>query len=267
MSTAAVGMETNGAPPDWRASLPDDLKGAPSLQKFQDLPSLAKGYTELEKLTGSAVRIPKADATPEEHEKFLARLGRPESPDKYELKAPELPEGMQYDDEKLAGFRSMAHSAGLLPRQAQALLEKYTEYRIQEMKRSSDESKQREEAGLSSLKQEWGADFDKKAASAARAVETYGGKELKELWDSVPLGANAALARAFAKIGEKLAEERVVMGDTRESAGESKDEILLKIETIRKDPNHPYNSKIDNEAKRAAMREMGRLYEKAYGGT
>ena len=43
--------------------------------------ALAKHAFNQEKLLGSAIRIPKEDATPEEREAFLTKRGRPEKPD------------------------------------------------------------------------------------------------------------------------------------------------------------------------------------------
>src|SRR3990172_11892156 len=85
------------APTDWRAALPADLQADKSLEQFKGKdwaevgPTLAKGYVETKKMVGGSLKVPKEDATPEEQAAFYTALGRPETPDKYETKVPELP--------------------------------------------------------------------------------------------------------------------------------------------------------------------------------
>ena len=98
------------------------------LQKagLTDAKALAKHAHNQEKLLGSAVRIPGKDATDEERNAFLNKLGRPEAADKYEFKAPEgLPEGFEYDGKVEAAFRDIAHKAGLTQAQAAAVRDWY----------------------------------------------------------------------------------------------------------------------------------------------
>src|SRR6185437_3686507 len=97
---------------------PDVAKQYPTLTKFKDLPSLAKSYAELEKSYGSSLRMPAPDAPQEERDAFYSKLGRPESPDKYEIK---FGEGVAVDDKLLGSFREAAHKLGLSQQQAQAL--------------------------------------------------------------------------------------------------------------------------------------------------
>src|SRR2546425_12460091 len=75
---------------DWRTGLDPVLAKDPSLATIKDIPSLAKLAVEGQKMVGGSIRLPKADAKPEEAEKawgdIYGKLGRPDTPDKYELK-------------------------------------------------------------------------------------------------------------------------------------------------------------------------------------
>jgi len=116
VSAGATTLTNNGAADgaqDWRTSLPEELRTEKSLEKYKSVPEVAKAYVEASKLMGNAVHMPKADATQEEFDKFYARLGRPESPDKYELKRPENPAGGQWDEGLEKEFRTAAHASGL----------------------------------------------------------------------------------------------------------------------------------------------------------
>lgn len=89
---------------------------------IKGLEDLAKTAREQSKLLGNAIRVPGKDATEEEREAFLNKLGRPEKPDGYDFKPPEdLPENLPYDAERASSFRALAHKAGLTQAQAQAV--------------------------------------------------------------------------------------------------------------------------------------------------
>jgi hypothetical protein len=109
---------------DWRSSIPDDIRGEKSLADIKDVGALAKGYVESQKMIGRSIRIPGKDAEKTDFDAFYGKLrevpgvvympdgadeaamgdlytklGRPESPDKYQLKRPDnLPEGMVYNE-------------------------------------------------------------------------------------------------------------------------------------------------------------------------
>src|SRR5581483_740520 len=115
--------QTAPEPNSWHASLPEDLRSNQSLGKFKDVGSLAKSYVELEKHQGGALRLPGEDAKPEDWDAFYNKLGRPESPDKYEVKRPELGEGIQWPEQTEKSFLQQAHKLGLNSKQAQGLMD------------------------------------------------------------------------------------------------------------------------------------------------
>lgn len=101
----------------WRDKLP-----AP-VQKFVgDNIAAARAKTE------GMVKLPGADAPPEEWTPILKALGHPDTPEGYEIAKPEaLPEGVEWNDEFAAGFAKFAHEAGLPKGQAQRLIAWHTE--------------------------------------------------------------------------------------------------------------------------------------------
>jgi hypothetical protein len=260
---AAVAQGGGNAGTDWRASLPEELRADPSIKDFKDIGGLTKSFIEAQKLVGGSVRLPKADASDEEWGKFYTRLGRPDAADKYELKRPAVPEGVPYDEGLEKNFKAWAHEAGLHPRQAQRLLDRFTAAQAENL----TTYRKGMETGIAELKKEWGANFDKNAALAVKAVNELGGDEIKGLLDSTGLGNHPALVKFFANLGAQLGEDTIVLGDgpTTQDEG-SRDAIQLKINEIRNDPKHPYNSRNATPAARqAAVREVNALYEKLYG--
>ena len=75
---------------------------------------------------GTSVRIPGADAKPEDVAAFHTKLGRPEAAEKYEYAGPEnLAERFQTDDETINSFRKIAFNAGYTPAQFKAATDFY----------------------------------------------------------------------------------------------------------------------------------------------
>jgi hypothetical protein len=167
--------------PDWKATLPEDIRAAPSLQSFKDVAALARSHVEVQKLVGSSIRPPGPDAPPEKRAEFLGKftkdfpelvnskdenallgaLGRPEDAKEYAPpKDVELPENM------VAEVRNYAKEAGLTKKQAEALF-----------KASASQYQQQQEAvgkSQQELKTEWGAALEERTKLAASAAEKMG---------------------------------------------------------------------------------------------
>lgn len=247
---------------DWRAGLPEDIRADKSLETFKDIPDLAKSFIATKKMVGNATRIPGPDAKPEEWDTLYNKLGRPEAPDKYEFKRPEVPENVKYDEELETAFRGMAHKAGLSTRQAQAVLEQFTTF---SQERLGNFTKQME-TGVGELKKEWGAKFDANVGAAARTVKELGGDEIVALLNETGLGNHPAMIKFFAKLGEATSEDSLIIGDNA-NVQETRDAILLKIHEIENDKTHPYNdAKAPYDVREVAKKQVSALYKQAYGG-
>lgn len=108
------------------AALDEDTRGWLQTKGLADVSAVVKSARESEKLLGNAVRIPGKEATPEEREAFLNKLGRPEKADAYQYTAPkDLPEGLPYDGEKATAFKELSHKLGLTQEQSAALHDFY----------------------------------------------------------------------------------------------------------------------------------------------
>lgn len=244
-------------PQDWRTSLPEDMRADKSFESFKDIGSFAKSFLDTKRMVGDAIRMPKADAPPEEWNKIYDRLGRPESPEKYEIKRPELPEGTPYDEDAEKSYKTWAHEAGLNPRQAQALFDKYTAFQTEKISNYTKEM----ETGVTELKKEWGGDYDKRIGLAQRAVNEVAGEDVKKLLGDTGLGNHPVLIKFFSELGSQMGEAALILGNEQINAG-GVDAIQAKIDAIRNDPNHPYqNPKATQKSHEAAILEMNKLYE------
>ena len=92
----------------WRDSLSDDIKGDASLENINDINSLAKGYVHAQRMVGAdKIALPGKYATEDDWQQVYTKLGRPDSPENYELNY-NIPEGD--DGANLNQFKEISES-------------------------------------------------------------------------------------------------------------------------------------------------------------
>jgi len=209
----------NEHPDGWIAQLPDDLKSNEALTGFEKIGDFANAYleqgkakTELDGKLANSIQLLKDDATDEEKADFFNKIGRPEAPDKYELKDPELPEEYKYPEYVQQSFRLAAHKEGLTKQQAENLYDWF--YRDIISRNIVAESERRKEV-FDEFKKEWGADFERNKQVADRLIMQIEKEGVPGLfkyltegqWDHDPY-----LIKAFHIIGEKILEDTTPPG-------------------------------------------------------
>jgi hypothetical protein len=203
-SVSEAPVETN-----WKDSLPDDIRGDASLESVNDINSLAKGYIHAQRMVGAdKIAIPGKYGTDEDWQQVYSKLGRPEAPDKYELNYT-LPEGD--DGANLNQFKEVSHKLGLLPQQAQGILEFYNEMNQAVVKQGEIELNDNRQNVVQGLQKEFGKATDSKIQLAERVAKQFGTPEIFEtkLADGTPLGNHPDMIRAFIKIGEAISEDKL----------------------------------------------------------
>lgn len=229
--------ETPAAPEtpayDWRTDIHPDVKDDKLWASVPDVRSLTKGYADAVKYNVGAIKMPAADASPEEVGKFYDKLGRPASPEGYAVG-----EGHPAGSEFLA-LRAVAHDAGLSAKQFQQLQDGYARLHGEHEAAARQTAKQVTEE----LRTEWGGAYDKKMGLAQRAIKMGG----EELWTKVggsPLGNDPAFIKWVAQIGEALAEEGMIDGQiegvpTKDTAKQELDTLTASKAYLQaSDPGH-----------------------------
>ena len=182
---------------------------------------LAKSYRSLESEYSKSIRTPGENATPEEWTAFYGKMGRPETADKYELKldANSLPESFPYDQTNAVEFRNWAHEAGLNPRQAQMLHDKFVGHQAARFAEMQTAQAKATEETHRALVSDWGDvetdGYKRNVELLSRAVRGLGLSEA--LAQRGVLGKDgsvmdATLAKALAKVGKELYAEDKMLG-------------------------------------------------------
>lgn len=203
---AASGLSFDGYSDDVRVTL--NARGVtPDAQGFK---ALAEQYHNANKyiLTNGArdvIGVPTKEAGPEAWDRVYTALGRPPSPDAYQLKL-DAPEG-QVNGEFLTFGRGLMHKFGVPAERAQEFVNDYMAY---EQKTAAAEG-QRQEQVITEIKQREGAAFESKVARGQEAVRKLGLSA--ELLGSVEkqLGTGPML-QLFMALGSRISEGQFLTG-------------------------------------------------------
>ena len=204
---------------------------------WKDPDTAIKSYSELEKrltdVSSKALTPPAPDAPQEQWDAFYAKLGRPEKPEAYEFKLPEdLPQDMPYDSEGAKEYQQWAHEAGLTPKQAQILHDRFARRTAGQYQQQAQAFDQRTTSATEALTKAWGGDlssdsYKQNQQFADRFIANNGGDALMtELKANGTIAENGMIlspltAMAFAKAGRALyKEDALITGG--QSTGQSK---------------------------------------------
>lgn len=232
-----VGEGENAKP--WYATIPEEGARQHIEAKGYKTPAelaLANyNLTKLQRGDPTVIGLPGDDATPEQMSEFYERLGRPAEPAGYEFK---FDEGVKVDDSMLEFGRSAFHEAGLTPKQAQIVADKWNEFAASKTEELQGQTAQQNDAELDALKSAWGEDLDKNKAAGQRAMQALGIKP--ELVEKIEQNiGSAAIVELLATIGRKSDEGGFTNsdqgGDPNNPETMSKEQAAAKITALQGD--------------------------------
>lgn len=204
---------------DVASVLPEDLKGAKSLEKF----SAFKGKSWVENVTRSLisaqgmigadpneiVRVP-ADASKlslEDRNKLMGRFGLPADAKAYELKPTKnTVEGFAPDAPLSKWFAQTAQKLGIFPDQAQQLFEGYAGQIGEAIKLQQTQLAATDRQNVETLQREYGKDFEELLGDARLGAQKLGGNEFVEKIGNAGLGTDPVFVKAMAQYGKVMRE-------------------------------------------------------------
>jgi hypothetical protein len=147
----------------------------------------------------TTITVPKGDATPEQWEEFYKKIGRPDSPDKYEFKHGE---GVTVDKDLETLGRNIFHKLGVPGAKAQEAIDMWNAAVAEKLGKNAEEAKATNDAELDALSKSWGADLDKNRAAGERVMKALGldAKFMEKIEGQI---GSAAVVELLAKIGRK----------------------------------------------------------------
>lgn len=188
-------------------------------RKAPKVEELGKGYKNLEKLLGrEKVPLPTGDEDEEGWARWYAAMGRPEGPDKYEFKRPDLPQDLQYDEDTEKAFREWAHINGLNKKQANNLYDAYVKTQIERHAAWHNGQKQSRTKIEGDLRREYGNQYDGKVNLAKTAIREFADPDYLAWLDESGMGNDPRMIRAWIRVGEKMTGETKLKGAPAQQA-------------------------------------------------
>ena len=226
----------------WKEAISEEYRNDPNISKFTEIDALAKSYINATRMIGQdKVAVPNENSTDDQWNEVYAKLGRPESADKYKLDVKS--EAVPIEDGAIKQFAETSHKLGLNNKQAQGILEYYKsmmEGSAQQFKVDTETAQAQAEQ---QLRQEWGKTFEenvKKAGSVAKANLGVDVLDM-QLKDGTRLGDHPEVIKGFAKIADMMSEDKIVSTES-ENVDQGKD-IEQEISRIMNDRTGPYWNK------------------------
>lgn len=253
----------------WYSSIPEEpVRELMKVKNYKNPAELAMAYHNANKMingSGDVVVMPKADAKPEEWNAFYTKLGRPESPDKYEFKHPD---GTKPDEGLVKLGKELFFDMGATPAKAQAALDKWEKFVAESNAARVEQERVENDSQIKALETKWGDQLEANKAAGNRAVKALGidAALIEKIEANI---GSAAIVELLAAIGRKSDEGGFKgggnnNGDPNDVSTMSKEQASAKIVELRgnaefdkkfTDSKHPEHA--------AAVALMERLFAKA----
>lgn len=204
--------------------------------------------------TGVKEIILGAELTDADREEVYKRLGRPETPEGYDL-SEIVPE--TYSQDVIEQFKQKAHEAGMTPEGVKKMAQWYKELEIKQQEAIVKSRQMQADRDILELKKEFGVNFDQEISNARKALDAYTDKAFRQYMDETGLGNNPALVKAFAKIGRELSEDRLVQSETAMRLARNEDLVRSEINRLRSDKAFMERYRRGDAA---AVQRLNRLY-------
>jgi len=226
----------------WKEAISEEFRSDPNIAKFTEIDALAKSYINATKMIGQdKVAVPNNNSTEDQWNEVYSKLGRPESPDKYELNVKS--DVVPIDETAIKTFAETSHKLGLNNRQAQGILEFYKNSMEGSAQQSKIDMETAQANAEQQLRQEWGKTFEDNVRKAGSLAKANLGVEVldMQLQDGTRLGDHPDIIKGFAKIADMMSEDKIVSTES-ENVNQGKD-IESEISSIVNDKNSPYWNK------------------------
>lgn len=224
----------------------------------------SKGYKSADDIAAALmaadnmVSLPTDKSTEEELNAFYAKLGRPESADKYAFN---IKEGES--DEFAKQIAPALFAAGVSQRQLNALLPKWNEIISANQAAQNKAMEEEFNKATADLKTEWGANYDANEKLAQRATQALG-LTAEEVDGLVKAKGTAWVYKTMAKFGKALGDGEIkgLNGHADKNLSDPK-EAQAEIARLMKDAD--YAAKVANRDPEA-LKLWEKLSKAAYGG-
>jgi len=226
----------------WKDSISEDFRNDPSIEKFTEIDALAKSYINATKMIGQdKIIIPTKNSGQEAWDEAYAKLGRPESPEKYTFDVKS--DVVNMDEGAIKSFAEQSHKLGLNNKQAEGILDFYKNNMEGSAQQAKIDTETAQSQAEQELRQEWGRDFEGKVKQAGALAKANINPEVLDmtLSNGTRLGDHPEIIKGFAKIANMMSEDKIV--STESENVNTVADIETEISAITNDTDGPYWNK------------------------
>lgn len=202
-------------------TVPEAYREKPYMKGIDSMDKLWSQFDNAQSLIGKkTIGVPTQESTIEEWENFYNKMGRPEAPDKYEIKPYELPEEIKRTDEDLALMRNIFHKAGLTNKQAQQILDETDKAMAEYFNKNKEDMSKMVEARnnefMQKLEKHFGAEKEQAIAVTETMLKKYTPKGMEDIVRGLDDKTMLALSAVLNNVHKASKSE-----DTFDKGGES----------------------------------------------
>jgi len=202
MSEAEGAVET--AQPTTTSWYPEEYAETVTAKGWKEPADALKSYSEMEKYVGKVksggLQLPD-ELGNEDVSQIYSRLGRPESPDKYDFNAPD---GVELDNDLLGQFKQYAHTQNLTGAQFKSMVQFQIDATNAALEAQQTYQMEAKEAAAKALKETWKENYD---ANFKKAKETAVNLDLLDVADELGLSDDPRFIQKMLDLSSKLSED------------------------------------------------------------
>lgn len=217
---------------NWRDYIPEDLRDRQEWGRVDSIQDVFKNYIEGQKTISQSVRIPDANSTPEDVQRFYSKLGKPASASEYTFDyTPKEGYSLGKDDYDFSSFQDIAEKANLTKDQYAALANLYLDtqnmnYRAVQERQANEVASELQRAELQ-LRQDWGGEYQ----SNINLIQSKIGSVYDQ--DTINKMNEAGLFRDQSFLKAQLQLTKMMTGDTIFMDGSVIENVPQNIEALR----------------------------------
>jgi len=226
--TVSTEAPPSAAPPnlDVTASfsdIPESYRSDPVFEGFSSSEDIFKEFKNLKMVqdarnNNGMIELIGEDSPPELVDQFYQKLGKPPTAAEYGFARPEnLPEGLDFSDERMAKFAELAHSQHLTKAQAGTLMEFYNNMVLEAYSQSQAQEEAQLESNMKALEAKWGGEygsekFNAHHKNAQKAFNYVADADMKKAFQEDPkLSSHPLVLELLSRLGSKMGPDAVTI--------------------------------------------------------
>lgn len=217
---------------NWKDFIPEELKDRSEWSNIKDPADLFKNYINAQQMISKSVRIPGADATPEDISNFYSKLGKPQSKTDYTFEYTPAKEGYIFNKDSFdfTVFQDIADKANLTKDQYQALASAYidinNENYLTQNKMLEEKAAEELKSAENKLKMAWGNNYNQNINAITEKVKMLYPKDTLKRMQSAGLFRDPDFLESHLKL------TKMMTGDTVFIEGNPVENVPQTLQTL-----------------------------------